>query len=154
MSKHKIIVTAILAASIFFAVASIRAADDIEEHRSCIQCGMDRKAYGYSRMLIQFEDGAAVGVCSLHCAVKQLDLHIGRAVKSIQAADRDTRSLIDAAQAFWVMGGGKRGVMTQVPKWAFGTKAGAEAFIKANGGSLVFWEEARRAASQQLHKGH
>ncbi len=154
MTNQKKGAIAFLAASIFFAAASIMAADDIEEHRSCAQCGMDRKAYGYSRMLIQFEDGAAVGVCSLHCAMKEVNLDTGRAVKSLQVADRETRVLIDAEKAFWVMGGEKRGVMTQTPKWAFGTKAGAEAFIKENGGNLVSWEEARKTASEELHKGH
>ncbi len=48
---------------------NVLAQDDIDAHRSCASCGMDRKAYGYSRMLIQYEDGAMVGTCSLHCAV-------------------------------------------------------------------------------------
>jgi nitrous oxide reductase accessory protein NosL len=48
------------------------------------------------------------------------------------------------------MGGKKRGVMTQLPKWAFQTKADAEAFIKTNGGKIVPWAEALAAAREEL----
>ena len=128
---------------------SILAQDDINDHRSCVNCGMDRKAFGYSRMLIQYEDGVAQGVCSLHCAVTLLDANPGRKVKTLLVADRDSRTLIDAEQANWVMGGGKRGVMTQQPKWAFLSKDGAEAFIKTNGGKLATWTEALAAAREE-----
>ena len=129
------------------------AQSDIEDHRSCAHCGMDRKAYGYSRMLVQYGDGAVVGVCSLHCAIVELDANQGRTVKTLFVADRDTRTLIDAEKAIWVMGGKKRGVMTQLPKWAFQTKTDAEAFIKANGGKIVSLEEALTAAREELVQG-
>jgi len=129
------------------------AQSDIEDHRSCAHCGMDRKAYGYSRMLVQYGDGAVVGVCSLHCAIVELDANQGRTVKTLLVADRDTRTLIDAEKAIWVMGGKKRGVMTQLPKWAFQTKTDAEAFIKANGGKIVSLEEALTAAREELVQG-
>jgi copper chaperone NosL len=123
---------------------------DIEDHRSCAHCGMDRKAYGYSRMLVQYGDEAVVGVCSLHCAIVELDANQGRTVKTLLVADRDTGTLIDAEKAIWVMGGKKRGVMTQLPKWAFQTKTDAEAFIKKNGGKIVSFEEALTAAREEL----
>ncbi len=123
---------------------------DIEDHRSCARCGMDRKAYGFSRMLIQYEDGAVIGVCSLHCAVVELEANQGRKVKTLLVADRDTRTLIDAEKAIWVLGGKKRGVMTQLPKWAFQTEAAAEAFIRTNDGKTVPWAEALAAARGEL----
>jgi nitrous oxide reductase accessory protein NosL len=124
------------------------AQEDIEEHRSCVHCGMDRKAYGYSRMLIRYEDGSAIGLCSLHCAVLGLEASKNRSVKSIQVADRDTHALLEADKAVWVMGGGKRGVMTQRPKWAFATLQAAALFIKEHGGILVSWAEAQAAARE------
>ena len=127
-----------------------RAQDDIKEHRSCSVCGMDRKAYGYSRMLIVYQDGSQTGVCSLHCAVAELESHKERPAKSILTADRDTRLLIDAEKAIWVIGGKKRGVMTQKPKWAFGTEAAARSFIAANGGSIASWAEARASAMEEV----
>jgi nitrous oxide reductase accessory protein NosL len=152
--KQRFIVLGSLAVVLFcIARTDAFAQSDIEDHRSCAHCGMDRKAYGFSRMLIQYEDGALVGVCSLHCAVVEIGANQGRTVKTLLVADRDTRTLIDAEKAIWVMGGKKRGVMTQLPKWAFQTKAAAEAFIKANGGKVVSWEEALAAARKESVPG-
>jgi copper chaperone NosL len=149
--KWRFLALGILVASLFFFTGSgAFAQSDIEDHRSCAYCGMDRKAYGFSRMLIQYEDGTLIGVCSLHCAVVELDANQGRKVKSLLVADRDTRTLIDAEKAIWVMGGKKRGVMTQLPKWAFQMKANAEAFIKTNGGTIVSLKEAIAAAREEL----
>lgn len=149
MIKYRIVF--VILAMVLFCMARtiVFAQDDINNHRSCVNCGMDRKAYGFSRMLIQYEDGSALGVCSLHCAVVELDANPGRKVKELLVADRDFRTLINAEQANWVMGGGKRGVMTQQPKWAFQSKDGAAAFIKANGGKLVTWAEALAAAREE-----
>lgn len=122
---------------------------DIDDHRSCNNCGMDRKAYGFSRMLVQYEDGTVVGTCSLYCAVIELDANPGKAVKALLVADRDSRTLLDAEKAVWVMGGKKRGVMTEQPKWAFQSKEGAEVFIKANNGKIVAWAEALAAAREE-----
>jgi len=124
------------------------AADDIDSHRSCNFCGMDRKAYGYSRMLIQYDDGTEAGVCSLHCAVTELDANKNRTVKALLVADREDRRLVPAETAFWVIGGSKRGVMTQRPKWAFGTQAAAENFVRSYGGKIITWNEALAAAQE------
>lgn len=126
------------------------AQSDIDQHRDCIHCGMDRKAFGYSRMLVQYEDGTSVGVCSLRCIVTELDANKNRKVKAIQVADRNTRTLIDVEKAVWVLGGSKRGVMTMNPKWAFETKAAADAFIKEFGGAIVSWPEALAAAQKEV----
>ncbi len=144
--------TLLLFGVILFLSAAAVAADDIEQHRSCAQCGMDRKAYGYSRMVIQYEDGSTAGVCSLHCAVLELGSHPDKSVKGIFVADRSTRMLIDAKQAVWVIGGSKRGVMTQVPKWAFETQASAADFVKPYGGKIVTWEETMTAAKEEIAK--
>jgi copper chaperone NosL len=126
------------------------AEDDLVLHRECGFCGMDRKAYGYSRMLVRWEGGPEVGVCSLHCAVVELEAHPDRRVGVLLVADRDTHALVDAAGASWVVGGGRRGVMTGRPKWAFATRAAAEAFVRAEGGALATWDEALAAARQDL----
>jgi copper chaperone NosL len=133
----------------------VLAQDDIKDHRSCSNCGMDRKAYGFSRMLVNYEDGTVVGTCSLHCAVIELDANPGKTVKSLLVADRDSRTMLDAEKAIWVMGGKKRGVMTERPKWAFQTKEDAEVFIRANGGKIVTWAEALVAAREDAaRKSH
>jgi nitrous oxide reductase accessory protein NosL len=126
--------------------------NDIDHHRSCGNCGMDRKAYGFSRMLVEYEDGTVVGTCSLHCAVIELDANPGKTVKALLVADRETRTLLEAEKAIWVMGGKKRGVMTERPTWAFRSKEGAEAFIKVNGGTISTLAEALAAAREETKK--
>lgn len=130
------------------AVAVSAEGNDIEEFRSCNHCGMDRKAYGYSRMMVTFENGSRVGVCSLHCAVTEMNEHKGNAVTSLLVADRTSRAMIDAEKAIWVLGGNKRGVMTQNPKWAFATTGAAQSFVEANGGVIASWEVALKAARE------
>lgn len=146
-----VIVAAVILCNIFGAIV-LAQSSDIDDHRDCAYCGMDRKAYGFSRMLVQYEDKTVAGICSLHCAVIELDAHPGRTVKSLLVADRDSRTLIEAEKSFWVMGGKKRGVMTEQPKWAFQSKEAAEVFIGANGGKIVTWPEALAAAREETVK--
>lgn len=125
---------------------TVQAEDDIHSHRQCAECGMDRKAYGFSRMLLVYADGKEVGVCSLHCAVEAMDRRKDQPVQALRVADRNTHELLPAEQAIWVMGGKKKGVMTRRAKWAFQEKSAAESFIKEYGGAIVTWEEALTAA--------
>ncbi len=153
MVIHKISGAAILSMLVFLMMATILYAQpDIEEHRHCIHCGMDRKAYGFSRMMIRYDDGTAVGLCSLHCVAVVLVANPARGVKSIEVADRDTRTLMDAEKAYWVIGGNKPGVMSKTAKWAFAEKKDAEKFLKEHGGRLASFKEALGAASQEVTK--
>lgn len=126
--------------------STVQAQDDIHNHRQCAECGMDRKAYGFSRMLLVYAEGKEVGVCSLHCAVEAMAGQRDQPVKTLLVADRNTHELIPVEQAVWVLGGKKRGVMTQRAKWAFKEKSAAESFIKEYGGEIASWEEALAAA--------
>jgi nitrous oxide reductase accessory protein NosL len=149
MMLHRGRMTEILAALLFLVGAIAFAQDDIGRQRACAECGMDRKAYGYSRMVILFREAGEVGTCSVHCTAVALDKAAGKPVQSIRVADRDTRELVEADRATWVVGGNKRGVMSDVPKWAFGTRAAAEAFVKAHGGRIASWDEALEAARKE-----
>jgi nitrous oxide reductase accessory protein NosL len=146
--KRKSGIVCLIALVLLSLAVAVVAGNDIDQFRSCSQCGMDRKAYGYSRMMINYENGTQVGVCSVHCAVTEMNKHAEHAVKSLQVADRDTRTLIDVKKAFWVIGGSKRGVMTQIPTWAFATKEGAEAFVASSGGKTGSWESVLLAARE------
>jgi nitrous oxide reductase accessory protein NosL len=128
------------------------AQNDIDAHRSCAHCGMDRKVFGYSRMLVAYEDASKTGICSLNCAITELNAHRDKKVKSLQVADRDSQRLIDVNKAIWVLGGNKQGVMTSRPKWAFTERAGAKAFIAANGGKIISWDHAMTAATEDASK--
>lgn len=145
----------ILVALLFFCLSmisifstTVKAEDqrDIPRHRECSECGMDRKAYGFSRMLVIFPEGKEVGVCSLHCAVLVMDSHKGETVKALLVADRNSHDLVPADKAFWVLGGKKRGVMTMRAKWAFTSKEAAQDFVIEYGGEIVTWDAALSAA--------
>lgn len=134
-------------ASIVFAVDS-----DIDKHSSCTYCGMDRAKFAHSRVLIEYDDGTSFGACSLHCAAVDLANNIDKAPRTIGVGDYSSRKLIDAERAFWVLGGNKPGVMTVNAKWAFEDKRDAEKFIKENGGVLAIFEDAIKAAYEDMYK--
>lgn len=136
-----------IASLLLFSVAAL-ADTDIDQHRDCKHCGMDRKAYGYSRMLVEYRDGKQVGTCSLHCVATELGSRSGEII-TFKVADRNSRKLIDATQSFWVIGGKKRGVMTARAKWAFASKEAAESFIKQHGGAIATWNDALNAAQEE-----
>ncbi len=118
---------------------------------TCSYCGMDRGQYSHSRMLITYDDGTEFGACSLHCAAVDLAIHLDKTPIIIHVGDYNTKQLIDAEQASWVIGGSKPGVMTKRGKWAFESKAGAEAFVKANGGSIATFDEAIKATYEDMY---
>lgn len=123
-----------------------------QDMKSCKYCGMDREMFAHTAMLITYDDETVVGTCSIHCAAIDLSVNIGKSVKSIQVGDYNTKKLIDAEKAFWVIGGSKQGVMTKKAKWAFEKKEDAEAFIKANGGKLSNFEEALKNAYADMYE--
>ena len=61
------------------------------------------------------------------------------------------KHLIDAEQAFWVIGGKIPGVMTKQAKWAFAQKEDAEKFIAVNGGTLANFDQAMKAAYEDMY---
>jgi len=128
------------------------ATNDITDHVSCQYCGMNRDKFGFSRMLIEYDDGTSVGLCSLHCTAVDLANHLDKAPIKILVADHGTRELTDAETAFWVLGGDIPGVMTAHAKWAFAKKADAEAFQKAHGGEIVNFETAIKAAYEDMYQ--
>ena len=129
-----------------------QAQEDIQKHPSCKYCGMDRAKFAHSRMLIEYEDGTSVGTCSIHCVAVDLSLNIDKTPKTIGAGDFNTKALIDAEKAVWVIGGGKPGVMTKRAKWAFDEQGAAEAFVKENQGKVATFDEAMRATYEDMNE--
>jgi copper chaperone NosL len=112
---------------------------------------MNREMYAHSRMLIEYDDGTTVGTCSIHCVAVDLALNIDKTPKNIMVGDPRTKILVDVEKAFWVIGGNKPGVMTRRAKWAFESKGDAEQFIKENGGSSTTFDEAMKAAYEDMY---
>jgi len=141
-----------LLVSCFLASGAALAQGDIEKHPSCKYCGMDRKVFSHSRIYIEYDDGTTEGTCSIHCAAVEFALAIDKTPKAIMVGDYNTRKLIDAEKAFWVIGGEKLGVMTRRAKWAFERKEDAEKFMRESGGKLAQFEEAMKAAYEDLYE--
>jgi copper chaperone NosL len=125
---------------------------DILQSPSCSRCSMDRGMFSHSRMLIEYEDGSAAASCSLHCAAVDLASTIDKIPVMVRVADYNSKELLDVDKAVWVIGGSKKGVMTAQAKWAFTDRGAAEQFIKANGGSIVTFDEAIKAAYDDMYQ--
>jgi nitrous oxide reductase accessory protein NosL len=125
---------------------------DVKDGPSCKYCGMDRARFASSRMLIEYDDGSKLAACSLHCAAVDLANQIDKAPSAIRVADMGTQALVDAEKAVWVVGGSKPGVMTRRAKWAFSERTAAEAFVKENGGAIVSFEDAVKAAYEDMYQ--
>jgi len=134
-----------------FLTAFVFAQEDIAKHKSCKYCGMDREKFAFSRVLIEYEDGSTVGACSIHCAAIDLATNIDKTPKTIWVGDYTTKELIDAEKAFWVIGGSKMGVMTKNAKWAFGKSEDAKEFVAANGGEPGAFDQAMKAAYEDMY---
>ena len=132
---------------------AVAATPAVEAPKTCQQCRMDRTTFAHSRMLVEYADHTVVGLCSLHCAAVELAQHRGKEVKSLLVADYNTRQLLDARTAVWVIGGDKRGVMTFVPKWAFGRAEEAQAFVREHGGEVTTFALALKAAHAEEESG-
>jgi copper chaperone NosL len=124
---------------------------DIQAHKSCKYCGMDREKFAHSRMLIEYGDGSSFGGCSIHCAALDLAQTFDKQPKAILVGDYNKKNLIDAEKAYWVIGGKKPGVMTKTAKWAFADKKDAEAFIKENDGKLANFEDAMKSTYDDMY---
>jgi copper chaperone NosL len=136
----------------FLALAGVvSGAEDIEREPNCKYCGMNRGMFAYSRMFVIYDDGSMLGTCSIHCLAVDFALNIDKTPASILVGDFNTKQLIDAERAFWVIGGDKPGVMTKEAKWAFKNKADAEKFIMLKGGTLANFEEAMKAAYESMY---
>jgi len=135
---------------LLFIILGVGAAGTVEEPKACKQCGMDRSVFDRSRMLIVYADGTTVGVCSLHCAAVEMRQNRDRQVRFLLVADYTTGELIDVWTATWVVGGGKEGIMTSLPKWAFAKEKDAQQFVKENGGEVTGFDTAMKAAEGEL----
>jgi copper chaperone NosL len=122
------------------------AAPPVEKPAVCDVCGMDRVSLAASRVLIIYGNKSVVGTCSIHCAHKDVVSKKSLKVESLQVADHDTRELIDAKKAFWVIGGREPGIMSNTAKSAFADRRRAEAFIKLKGGQFAGFEAVWKAA--------
>jgi nitrous oxide reductase accessory protein NosL len=109
----------------------------------CPECGMTLSMF-FKTNHTATVNGKVKQYCSLHCLVD--DTKKGSKLADIKVVDITSLKFIDASKASYVVGSSKKGTMTKVSKYAFANKADAEAFAKANGGKVVNYKEAYKAA--------
>lgn len=126
------------------------AENDIDKFPKCPYCGMDRKQFSHTRMLVHYGDDLADGTCSLHCAAISLAVNVDREPKAIWVGDNaaagDVKPLVEVGKAAFLVGSGIKGVMTKRSKVAYGTTEAAKASQAANGGELANFDQALLAA--------
>lgn len=118
---------------------------------SCPFCGMEKEKFGHSWMKLEYDDGKKTGFCSIHCAAIDLATHMDKTPVKIEVGDYMTKKMTDAEKAYWVIGGNKPGVMTKRAKWAFANKDDADKFMKENGGKTATFDEAMKAAYEDMY---
>ena len=148
--KKLLLVSLMLSLSLCVVGLSV-AQDDIKKHPSCKYCGMDREKFSHSRFYVEFEDGSTEGTCSIHCAAVDFALNIDKIPKTMSVGDYNTKKLVDAEKAVWVIGGSKPGVMTKRAKWAFGNNEDAQKFATENGGTLSIFDVAFKGAYEDMY---
>jgi nitrous oxide reductase accessory protein NosL len=126
--------------------------DDIRLYPECKYCGMDRQKFGFSRMLIRYDDGTMVPTCSIHCTGIDMALNPHKGVAAALVGDYSTRNLLDAEKAYWVLGGDRMGVMSLRGKWAFGDRKDAEQFVREHSGSIASYDEVMKAAFEDMYE--
>lgn len=119
---------------------------------SCLYCGMNRSVYGHSWVEIHYDDGSSGGFCSVHCASVDMALHADKVLKMFLVSDYNTKKLIDADKAYWLIGGSKMGVMTARAKWAFEKKRDADNFKDEYGGEPATFELVLKAAFEDMYQ--
>ncbi|RJQ65706.1 MAG: hypothetical protein C4519_27370 [Desulfobacteraceae bacterium] len=124
----------------------------VADENGCQYCGMKKAMFAHSWVTVEREDGSSTGVCSVHCAAIDMALKIDNPAKKILVGDYNTKKPIDAETAYWVVGGNKMGVMTKRAKWAFESKAAADAFVQENGGQPAAFEQVMKAAFEDMYE--
>lgn len=122
--------------------------NDIEKYQKCPYCGMDRKEHNKTRMLVQYSDDLADGVCSIHCLALSLSLNIDREPKGIWGPDFgstvEPRPLLPVDGLTYLIGADLKHAMTKKSKHSFASADVAKEFQVKHGGTLGNFNEALR----------
>jgi nitrous oxide reductase accessory protein NosL len=120
--------------------------NEFEKYPKCPYCGMDRKQFHHSRMLVQYSDDLVDGVCSIHCLGLSLGVNIDREPKGIWGPDYgsqvEPRPLVPVEQLTYLIGADLKHAMTKRSKHSFASKEVAGQFKQKHGGEFGDFDEA------------
>ena len=124
--------------------------NELEKYGRCPYCGMDRKEHHRARMLVQYSDDLADGVCSIHCLAISLAVNIDREPKQIWGPDygatAEPRPLLPVDQLTYLIGADLKHAMTKRSKHSFASKDVAKTFQDKHGGTFGNFDEALKQA--------
>jgi nitrous oxide reductase accessory protein NosL len=122
--------------------------NEFEKYPKCPYCGMDRKEHHRARMLVQYADDLADGVCSIHCLSLSLGVNIDREPKNIWGPDYgstvEPRPLVPVDNLVYLIGADLKHAMTKRSKHSFASLSTAKEFQAKHGGSLGNFNDALR----------
>ena len=120
--------------------------NELTKYPKCPYCGMDRKQWGHSRHLVQYDDDLVDGTCSIHCLALSLALNLDRGPKAIYAADfgskDEVKPLFPVDEATYLIGSGLKGTMSKTSKMAFADPQAAELAESKHGGETGSFDDA------------
>jgi hypothetical protein len=140
MRKRLIIFTLILVSALFF-FTMVHA----EEQKYCPLCSMNLKMFWKTTHWLTFADGTRSGYCSIHCASIVYQKRAAN-IDRWEVADYDTKELINAHKAHFLIGSDLPGTMTPVSKLAFASLDVAKKYQKEHGGTISTFDDALRRA--------
>ena len=124
--------------------------NELDKYGKCPYCGMDRKEHHRARMLVQYSDDLADGVCSIHCLAISLAVNIDREPKQIWGPDygatAEPRPLLPVDQLTYLIGADLKHAMTKRSKHSFASKDVAKTFQDKHGGTFGNFDEALKQA--------
>jgi mono/diheme cytochrome c family protein len=140
MKKGSILCIFILVSTLFL-FASVHA----EEQKYCPLCSMNLKMFWKTSHWLTFSNGIRTGYCSIHCASK---VYQKRAtdIDRWEVADYSTKKIINAHNAYFLIGSDLPGTMTPVSKLAFYSPDVAKTYQKEHGGSIGSFDDALKNA--------
>ncbi|APW65143.1 hypothetical protein LPB137_04450 [Poseidonibacter parvus] len=117
----------------------------------CNVCGMHLTKFYKTSHVSTFKNGNKEQYCSIHCQAKIHNHHKDK-IKSIEVVDTNSLKLINAKDAYYVVGSSKKGTMSAISKYAFLNENEAKTFQKKFGGKIHTFDEALEIAKNSMKK--
>ncbi len=120
-----------------------------QEKHWCPVCGMNIKMFYKTSHTSKLQNGNPRQYCSMRCLVVDMQEY-GIDMDDIGVVDAGTQKLIEAKEAFYVLGSKVKGTMSRVSKLAFASEKEAQKFVKRYRGKIVDFNTALNSARDSL----
>ncbi len=115
----------------------------------CPICGMNIKMFYKTSHASKLENGTKRQYCSIRCLAVDMQEY-GIDTSATVVVDAKTQKLINAKEAFYVVGSRISGTMSKVSKLAFAKESDAKEFKKKHRGKIVNFDTALKMAQKSL----